>query len=608
MVPRGAPAAAGALAFAAVGALAAANGGYFPTEWGWAIAGLALVVSSAALLRGWIALGRLRLAALGGLAAFAAWTGASAAWAVVGAAHPVLETERVLVYVCALAAFLLVAGAAEAEWLLVGTWAALTVVAAYALATRLFPDRLGSYGEVDSYQLAEPFGYWNALGVAAVLGILLAAGLAAHAGRAELRAAAGFSLGVLAPTLYFTFSRGSWAALGAGLIALAALDPRRVRLTVSLAAILLPVAPGIWLCSGQEALTKAGTPLGAAAHAGHRLAPVLILLAALAGGAAVLAARVRLAPRLARAVTIALAATGLVIVAGAAAAAPRAIDSFKAPLPSTGGDLNRRLLNASGNGRADYWRAAWHEVREHPLVGGGAGSYERYWLRDRPTAFPARNAHNLYLETLAELGPLGLLLLAGTLALPLWALRRARARPLAAAAGAAYVAFLVHAAVDWDWQITALGVAALACAASLLAWGDDEDVRVEARGRAAAVAAAIVLALAGVAAQIGNAAVDASLVAGDRLQPRRAERDARRAIRWQPWSHEGWQRLAEAQVSVGDVDAARRSLHEAIARDAASWELWYLLATVSDGPARDAAIAHARALNPKSPEIGVLVG
>ncbi|TMM12709.1 MAG: O-antigen ligase family protein, partial [Actinobacteria bacterium] len=107
-----------------------------------------------------------------------------------------------------------------------------------------------------------------------------------------------------------------------------------------------------------------------------------------------------------------------------------AYDAFVSPERPTGQDLNSRLVNLSGSGRADYWRVAWREFTENPVLGGGAGSYERYWLRDRPNAFFARNAHNLYLEVLAELGPIGLLLLCVALGTPLVAAVRLRRRPL----------------------------------------------------------------------------------------------------------------------------------------------------------------------------------
>ena len=98
----------------------------------------------------------------------------------------------------------------------------------------------------------------------------------------------------------------------------------------------------------------------------------------------------------------------------------------------------------------------------------GAGTFDRYWLHYRPVSSFARDAHSLYVETLAELGPLGLALVVLALAVPLLALRR-RGDPLLAAAGAGFVAFVVHAGVDWDWELPSVTLAGLACGAALLA-------------------------------------------------------------------------------------------------------------------------------------------
>ncbi|HZM18279.1 MAG TPA: O-antigen ligase family protein, partial [Gaiellaceae bacterium] len=91
--------------------------------------------------------------------------------------------------------------------------------------------------------------------------------------------------------------------------------------------------------------------------------------------------------------------------------------SFSAPT-TTPAEGAARLRTLSGSSRADYWRVALRTVEDEPLLGAGSGSYRRAWYRDRPVPQPARDAHSLYLETLAELGPLGLLLLLAALALP----------------------------------------------------------------------------------------------------------------------------------------------------------------------------------------------
>ena len=121
--------------------------------------------------------------------------------------------------------------------------------------------------------------------------------------------------------------------------------------------------------------------------------------------------------------------------------------------------------------RPGYWRAALNEYRAHPALGDGAGAFGGYWLQ-HPSADPGvqgtRDAHSLYIETLAELGPFGLALLLIALGAPLAALPRARSPAVPAAAGA-YVAYLVHAGVDWDWEMPAVTLAALLCGAAVLA-------------------------------------------------------------------------------------------------------------------------------------------
>ena len=103
-------------------------------------------------------------------------------------------------------------------------------------------------------------------------------------------------------------------------------------------------------------------------------------------------------------------------------------------------------------------------------------------------------AHSAYLESLAELGPLGLALLAGALCFPLVDLRR-RLEPLTAAAGGAYVAFLVHAAIDWDWKVPALTMMGLFCGAAVLVGTRNRRAHaLSGRTRAVLFASAMVLA------------------------------------------------------------------------------------------------------------------
>ena len=98
---------------------------------------------------------------------------------------------------------------------------------------------------------------------------------------------------------------------------------------------------------------------------------------------------------------------------------------------------------------------------------------------------------------LAELGPLALAVLAATLALPFVATRRSKgAETLAATAG--YTTFLLHAAVDWDWEQPAVTLAGLFCAAALLVSSRPADAR-ELSPRVRVALGLCALALAGLA-------------------------------------------------------------------------------------------------------------
>ena len=58
------------------------------------------------------------------------------------------------------------------------------------------------------------------------------------------------------------------------------------------------------------------------------------------------------------------------------------------------------------NQRWAYWSAAASDYRSHPLLGSGAGTYGAYLVAHPRSNARALDGHNLYLETLAELGPI----------------------------------------------------------------------------------------------------------------------------------------------------------------------------------------------------------
>jgi O-antigen ligase len=121
--------------------------------------------------------------------------------------------------------------------------------------------------------------------------------------------------------------------------------------------------------------------------------------------------------------------------------------------------------------RGDYWHVAWHVVHAHPLLGTGAGTYDLAWAAygDLGRWGGALDAHSLYLESLAELGMVGFVLVGALLAPLVSVLRVDRRSTASAAALGGAVTFLVHAGLDWDWEMPAVTVAGLVCLAATVA-------------------------------------------------------------------------------------------------------------------------------------------
>src|SRR5207302_8786110 len=165
------------------------------------------------------------------------------------------------------------------------------------------------------YRLAQPIGYWNGLAIFTAIGALLALGFAARARTIGARSTCASLLVLLLPTLYFAFGRAAWIALAVGLLASVVVDPRRLQLLASLLAVAPAPAVAMLIASRKPGLTHAGSPVALAAHDGHRLALVLVLLAAANAAASAAVAlterRVQIAPIVQRIFALAVAIIAL---------------------------------------------------------------------------------------------------------------------------------------------------------------------------------------------------------------------------------------------------------------------------------------------------------
>ncbi len=452
---------------AIVTAANASQGAYFSQSWGWVALSFLVPTTVLLILDRVRAPGRLRIAFAASMGALAVWIALSSFWSISTSAS-VREVERVLVYAAVALAVALVLRRGDGPGVLAGLLVGITLISGYALATRLLPDRLDTYDDpLNAYRLAEPLGYWNALGILSTMGIVVALGFVAHSRRTAGALGAAAVTPVLTLTLYFTFSRGAWAALVIGLVAALAVDPRRLRFLWVAAVVAIPSALCVAYASTQSALTTEDSPAAAAAREGHRVAMVL----ALAGVASVVAAlgsraiarQVGLSPGTRRVLGLALAGVAIVAVSAAfvGVGGLSGIQERFSSDPVGTADLNDRLFSVSGNGRAEQLRVALDAGRERPLLGYGSGSFEYLWYERRPNLLVVRDGHSLYMETFAELGVIGVLLLLVILSTLVVGAMRARRQRFVASGLGVLAAWSAASAFDWHWEMVGVTTVAL---------------------------------------------------------------------------------------------------------------------------------------------------
>jgi O-antigen ligase/polysaccharide polymerase Wzy-like membrane protein len=402
--------------------------------------------------------------ALVALAGLAAWTWIAASWSSSPAGAD-QELELALLYLPALAAGAVAWSDRRAARMVEPALAAGgLIVIGYGLSGRLLPGIVHLHATARAGgRLEQPMTYWNATGALAAIGLVLCARLAGDVTRPRaLRIAAAAAAAPLGMGAYLSFSRGAIACLLAGLAALVAFDRSRAQLRAAVIAL------------GAGALAgAAAAPFGAvrALHPGHATAQglvVLALLAVVAAGAALLQARddQRAAPLRLRAAPVVAVVVALALLPYAAVVlAERGGPSRDAAFGAT----NARLSDV-GTHRLSYWRVAVDVGADHPIAGAGPGAFAVEWLRRRTIDERVRNAHSLELQTLADLGLVGLALLAGVLAATALAARRVLGadRALAAGPAAAALTWALHAGLDWDWEMPAVTLVAVALAGLLL--------------------------------------------------------------------------------------------------------------------------------------------
>jgi hypothetical protein len=575
--------------------------------------------------------------AVGAFAALTAYTATSIAWS----SAPDTSwraADQALAYLAAFGGAAALARLAPARWraLPAGLAAGASAVAGFSLLAKVFPATLAAH---DSYgRLDLPLHYWNALGLAAAMGLPACLWLASRrdAG-ARARACAVPAIALLWAVVILSYSRSALLAAVAGCGLWLALAPARLRGVMALA---LGGAGAAAICAwalARPALTADNQPLGAREAAGHAFGWVilaaLVLCGLAAAGAFALAQRRPLSTRRRRRLGIALLCLLALVpfgAAGALAASRRGLAGEVSHLWSEAtstsshiGDSPGRLA-AVANSRPRYWKEGLTVGEHAPLLGVGALAFETAAVRYHGFTLLAGQAHSYAVETFADLGAIGL---AFSLAL-LAAWGRAAIRPLlparspppgaraaapgngtalagpaplgppalaleragAAALAGAALAFGVQSSIDWSWFIPAVSVPALACAGWLAGRGPlAQPVGRLPRRRALLSHPRLPLALTVVLlAALGGAWViqrplaavqdDAAAVAQDAGgELGAALADARAAVASDPFSLQARGVLSALESAAGQPGAARAQLLDAVRQQPRNYRSWQLL-------------------------------
>jgi hypothetical protein len=425
------------------------------------VLGVLLVVRVALRAPALARLSRASLACGGALALLVGWVLLSSAWSH-ALARAILDYDRVLLY---LFAFVLLAvggrRAGDLRLLVRAIAAAAVAVCLCALITRLLPDVWPIPPAADADRLNYPLGYWNALGLLSAIGFVLCLALTSDARESRLvQALSAAALPVLGTTLLLTFSRGSIAVCLLGIIAMLLVGRPRAALS-GLAAAVPTVGIAVAVAYSADLLASSHPTSSAAASQGLGVAVVVVLCIAFAAGGRLALVRYddpafarRLAARIPRSPTAAGAlAVGLLLIA-LAVGVPGEIDrQYHDFINDTG------LTSAGNNGRAELWKVALAAFSDEPLHGYGASTFGLQLDHRGTGEIKVEDAHSLYLESLAELGIVGFLLVCGVLALILGAFVKAARGPDRALGGALFgagLAWALEAGLDYMWEYPAI--------------------------------------------------------------------------------------------------------------------------------------------------------
>jgi hypothetical protein len=604
------------------GISAIADGFYDLTVWGPITVGMAaLALGAAATTRAQPRL--VPLLALVGLTGLWLWSWLSASWAESGD-QALVTAGRWALYAAMLAALVLLVRSERDRWLpLICATLGIIAVAGYVVVRMLD-------GDVDVLffggRLRDPLGYVNGQAGYFLLGFWPCVAVAEQ-GRSKVLAGLGAGCAlVLASLLVLSQTRGVLPGTAVSGLVVLLLVPGRARRIFALTAIGL----GLVAISGPLLDIYDNLPKGQQADpelvklAARRILMAAVVVAVGWGLVQALlerasaerspgAAWVERGARFVAAGIVAIALlVGVVAVGDPVDKVRQQYDDFVNLRVSDPGST--RFFSGGGY-RYDYWRVAWMEFKDAPLIGQGAGNYDDLYFVERRTTEDIRQPHSLPLQTLAELGLVGMLFLClfvGAVLAGLWrqawrAVEVPERRIVAVAAGGAFVAWLTHTSVDWLHNIPGVTAVALCAAAALIApWARRRGASMSTR-----IVVVVLVAVAAVAAadSVGRLAYADK----DRIDARNSLnsdpvdslRLANEALELNGRSVPALYVKSAAYARIGLYRDARQTLFDAVELEPRDHLTWALLGdlTARRGRYREARRYYLRSLqyNPRNP-------
>jgi hypothetical protein len=264
-----------------------------------------------------------------------------------------------------------------------------------------------------------------------------------------------------------------------------------------------------------------------------------------------------------------------------------------------------RLSDIANNGRLSLWKAAVRIYDTQPLHGTGAGTYQLYYPRYRTEGLYVTDAHSLYLQSLAELGLVGLVLILVVVLGILGGLAariRGPDRGCYAALFAVTLAWAIHQAFDWDWQMPAVTLGVFILAGLALARPREHGVGLGGLPAARTLVALgwLVLAVAPLLASTSYARLHGGAQALQRGDCVAAKREALSSLSLSARRPQAYAIVGVCDLEQGFAQAAVPAMAQAAALEPQSWEdeFWLAVARAAAGVDPRAAMARAIALNP----------